>query len=589
MFISALEITNFKSIGSDTQRFEFGPINLLFGDNGAGKSSVFYALGYLNEVFNNGNLDASQLCTAAEINLGGFKSFVFNRDLNRVVKFKVEFSCDSYSELGMSDNDKLYEEFIKNGIYPGPINNTGIFGLLSIEISIAYSEITRSIYIPKTSLVVNKEPLWTITESNNKNDEGNSIDFNFKHRLFIPHISKYTPDDYYLPEESIGLDAEGINDTLLNYGINLASFPISTLGLMEYTRESYFYFRFEDKALENSFNNDELLISCGKFFKLYTQDIISSIKKCIFDICLVGPIRTIPNRYFEAKLPVQKHRWYTGHAAWDCFIDSSKEPELVNYWLNEKLKTGFRVFVEVDDFNARVGLKNENDLRMAASELSVGISQIIPVITSAIYSPSLVCIEQPELHIHPKLQVELADLFIESAVQVGVSDYTRIVFDPVENCYGMLPSNEKNMSKLEGKEVEEDKSDASLDLRKFAPVMTSIRNTMDYVGHSSYLLGHFDFNDEDLSQLIAFDKCKKQIFLETHSEHIALRLLRRVRETDLHRPHNGIYLLPAQIKFTYMQRLNGQTVSTLLPVSSDGDFNAKWPGGFFDERDEELF
>ena len=193
------------------------------------------------------------------------------------------------------------------------------------------------------------------------------------------------------------------------------------------------------------------------------------------------------------------------------------------------------------------------------------------------------------LHIHPKLQVELADLFIESAVQVGVSDYTRIVFDPVENCYGMLPSNEKNMSKLEGKEVEEDKSDASLDLRKFAPVMTSIRNTMDYVGHSSYLLGHFDFNDEDLSQLIAFDKCKKQIFLETHSEHIALRLLRRVRETDLHRPHNGIYLLPAQIKFTYMQRLNGQTVSTLLPVSSDGDFNAKWPGGFFDERDEELF
>ena len=159
MFISALEITNFKSIGSDTQRFEFGPINLLFGDNGAGKSSVFYALGYLNEVFNNGNLDASQLCTAAEINLGGFKSFVFNRDLNRVVKFKVEFSCDSYSELGMSDNDKLYEEFIKNGIYPGPINNTGIFGLLSIEISIAYSEITRSIYIPKTSLVVNKEPL----------------------------------------------------------------------------------------------------------------------------------------------------------------------------------------------------------------------------------------------------------------------------------------------------------------------------------------------------------------------------------------------------------------------------------------------
>jgi len=30
MFISALEITNFKSIGSDTQRFEFGPIESFY-------------------------------------------------------------------------------------------------------------------------------------------------------------------------------------------------------------------------------------------------------------------------------------------------------------------------------------------------------------------------------------------------------------------------------------------------------------------------------------------------------------------------------------------------------------------------------
>lgn len=588
MFISALEITNFKSIGSDTQRFEFGPINLLFGDNGAGKSSVFYALGYLNEVFNNRNLDANQLSTAAEINLGGFKSFVFNRDINRVVKFKAEFSCDYFSELGMSENDKLYEKLISQGIYPGPINNTGIFGLLSLEISVAYSEKTNSIYIPKASLAVNKEHLWTIIESNNKEDEDNSIDFNFKHRLFTPHISKYTPGDYYLPKESVGLNAEGIRDILLSYNFNFHHSGISASELIMSDEHSYFDWILEQQQWDGSIDSDAPLSAYSRFIDLYTQKIISEIKLCIAQVCLVGPIRTIPNRYFEAKIPIQKQRWYTGHAAWDSFIDGAKEPESVNYWLDEKLKTGFRVFVEVDDFNTRVGLKNENNLRMASSELSVGISQIIPVITCAIYSPALVCIEQPELHIHPKLQVELADLFIESAIKPGISNYTRIAFDPVSSCYCMLPVNEKNISKFKTKNGIVNKVEG-VKPEDFAPIMLEIQDVMDYVGHSEYLLGHFGFNDEDLSQFTAFDKCKKQIFLETHSEHIALRLLKRVRETDLHCPHNGIHLLPAQIKFIHMQKLSGQTVSTIVPLSSDGDFKAKWPGGFFDERDEELF
>ena len=588
MFISALEITNFKSIGSDTQRFEFGPINLLFGENGAGKSSVFYALGYLNEVFNNFNLDVNQLSTAAEINLGGFKSIVFNRDLNRVMKFKVEFSCDFYLGLGTLVNDKLYEEFISQGIYPGPINNTGIFGLLSLEISIAYSEITKSICIQKISLVVNKEHLWTITESDNRDKKCSSIDFNFKHQLFTPHISKYACGDYYLPEESKGLNAEGIRDTLLSHNFSFNDFELNILDFLMSENHSYFDYITECHEWYRNIEFDDSISIYGSFFDLYTQNIVTSIKQCIGEICLVGPIRAIPNRYFEAKLPVQKQRWYTGHAAWDWFIDSSKDPELVNFWLDEKLKTGFRVFVDVDDFSTRIGLKNENGLRMGASDLSVGISQVIPVITSVLHSKGVICIEQPELHIHPKLQVELADLFIESTIKSGISNYTRIAFDPVDNCYCMLPINEKNTSKFKNKGGIVNKSDG-VKPEDFAPVMLETQWVMDYVGHSEYLLGHFDFNDEDLSQLSAFDKCKKQIFLETHSEHIALRLLKRVRETDLHRPHNGIHLLPAQIKFIHMQKLHGQTVATIVPVSHDGDFKAKWPGGFFDERDEELF
>ena len=46
-----------------------------------------------------------------------------------------------------------------------------------------------------------------------------------------------------------------------------------------------------------------------------------------------------------------------------------------------------------------------------------GISQVLPVLVAAYGSDSRIhAIEQPELHFHPKLQADLADVFIESAL-----------------------------------------------------------------------------------------------------------------------------------------------------------------------------
>jgi hypothetical protein len=45
-----------------------------------------------------------------------------------------------------------------------------------------------------------------------------------------------------------------------------------------------------------------------------------------------------------------------------------------------------------------------------------GVSQVLPVVTQAFYAPphSTLIIEQPELHLHPAVQSELADLFVEA-------------------------------------------------------------------------------------------------------------------------------------------------------------------------------
>lgn len=56
------------------------------------------------------------------------------------------------------------------------------------------------------------------------------------------------------------------------------------------------------------------------------------------------------------------------------------------------------------------------DLPVRTSDIGVWISQLLPVVVAVIDPdrPGITAIEQPELHVHPRLQVELGDLFAES-------------------------------------------------------------------------------------------------------------------------------------------------------------------------------
>ncbi len=133
-------------------------------------------------------------------------------------------------------------------------------------------------------------------------------------------------------------------------------------------------------------------------------------------------------------------------------------------------------------------------------DVGLGTSQMLPIVISALSNRNkLIAIEQPEIHLHPALQAELGDLFIESAM-----------------------------------------------------------------GENG-----------------------NQFILETHSEHLILRLLRRVREGELEQGKRR--LRPSDISVLYVETTDEGSRVVELPVTPDGDFSVPWPGGFFAERIKELF
>ena len=108
------------------------------------------------------------------------------------------------------------------------------------------------------------------------------------------------------------------------------------------------------------------------------------------------------------------------------------------------------------------------------------------------------------------------------------------------------------------------------------------------------------------------------LLIETHSEHLLLRLLRRVRETNVRNSKKYEWrqssmtplvretseatirdseeqdsqdhqLTPDDLSVVYVRPTPEGIKFTPISVTDDGDFYAPWPEGFFDERVKELF
>lgn len=145
----------------------------------------------------------------------------------------------------------------------------------------------------------------------------------------------------------------------------------------------------------------------------------------------------------------------------------------------------------------------QDGTRVSHRDIGIGISQVLPVLVYAqAVEESTVLMEQPELHLHPRLQTRLGDIFIDSMREKG-----------------------------------------------------------------------------------------NQFIIETHSEHLILRLLRRIRETNQERfpeSRNEFRRSDLSVIFVDPEYPAGSFVEE-LKVDGEGNLVDGWPGSFFDEEFHERF
>ncbi|EKO3485924.1 AAA family ATPase [Vibrio fluvialis] len=488
MKITSLTIGGFKGI-KNKATIPLAPITLFFGANSTGKSTVLHALLYLYEVIVKRNFDAQYSSLAGEaLYFGGFHNLVHGKRLDGVITLgaTLDFrgsAADIWDDY-LSDSERWLLETTLNFI---PDSDADVF---SFELDLKWDPLKGRVFVSRYACKSHGTEYFRTTTQVGRPDCQIShyeplphweVDDAFKVANIFDsghweHVSIRSPDA--LPPITKRLD--------------LSDVPFDWFNV------------YEDHPLAAQlFAEAALSQSAFAPLKLFA--------KKLEDLIHIGPIRIVPSRSTVLNKKTSSQRWYDGTAGWETFA-TAKAPLLdtVNQKFNssEFLNSGYQfqpvIYGEQSQTEQRVQLiDTSSEIQLTPQSVGIGISQVFPfVVATCIDKELLVSCEQPELHIHPKWQLSLADMMLEAV--------------------------HKNPERM--------------------------------------------------------------FFIESHSEHILLRLLKRRRQTA----DGEISYLPfsckkQDVQIVFCEQLHGQTKLLPIKTTDEGEFDSPWPNGFFEERGEELF
>ncbi|WP_422466319.1 MULTISPECIES: DUF3696 domain-containing protein [unclassified Endozoicomonas] len=478
--------------------------------------------------------------------IGGFRALVHGQDLKKNIKIKLDFEPGKtpfvhYGADVFDMSNHIQSSYLLMEDFGGSID-TG-----AVEFEIAWSQRYQKAFVKFYRVWINDAYIGCISSSEDQKNTAIQA-LNTLHPLLIPYNtddwleSEYGEEDEREPLEAdqYHTEFEYVLDSLNpsqfakttkadeeDEGLHVPSRigPISVacrngaIPYMGYPMLTNLNGQDIDD-IEEHFNFLVIRQVLSQAFVLPLDKLLEYLEKSI----QIGPLRLVPDNDYVPNPHPEQTDWVDGAAAWDLLYknpDSNKEAarllrETSNWFASpDKLDTGYEVMNQsiaeaagLDSNSQFSELLNKrsiffkelrSDILLSANQLGTGISQVLPIVVAANHDHiGLVSVEQPELHIHPRFQVQLADVFLSN-------------------------------------------------------------------------------------------RHKHSFLVETHSEHLILRLLRRIRETsEQELPLEYQRVNPNDVSVIYLDPSENGVKVKHIRIDEDGEFIDRWPQGFFAERREEL-
>ncbi|HCP3221143.1 TPA: AAA family ATPase [Escherichia coli] len=168
---------------------------------------------------------------------------------------------------------------------------------------------------------------------------------------------------------------------------------------------------------------DKHIVSLDPFASLFCNYLEKLTKAFISEfngvkINHVSPLRAFPQRYYLLDKSIQ-HTFLNVLEGNELAEVLKKNPEIKNKINILLAKFNLEVdVVMVNDIIHKINI-TQDSISLELTDVGFGISQVLPILVQAYLSPknSITIIEQPETHLHPKMQAWLTDALIHIALK----------------------------------------------------------------------------------------------------------------------------------------------------------------------------
>lgn len=535
MPITQVILENFKGV-AERVAIPLRPITLLFGANSAGKSTILQGMLYLRELLEHRNADADRLHNCGEtIDLGGFLKLVHGHDPKRLVRVGVTVTVDDdglniYGRAPYDDD----EDYVSSWDRQLPLS--GIHDV-TVMVTVQWDATDRRAHFQTYEVEINgcpigkiHEPLWDHPEDRQRMA---TLSINEDHPIFKQVFGEREED-----EISRSLRRDHRDDPIAGQLGYVDAISYLTRMVLPNIAQG------QPLRLLETVTTGSTELSTQDAEELFSHIMVGAGQRVLEElrsIRYIGPIRVVPDHFFRPVLSPMESRWADGSAAWDALHKGDDDLAWFRREHFAMLELGYSVemheFYEVE-CSSMLGRALWESSRPASSGLK----------SQKIDSTQI----KADLRERRRLRITSNESGLEVAptdIGVGVSQLLPVVIGAMAPSYHLLAVEQPELHVHPAVQC------------RLADVLA-----LQVIGKERILL------------------------LETHSEHLMLRLLRRVRETAAGKSEDEkLQLKPEDLSVLYISSESGGMNVMHLPVNDDGDFDQPWPKGFFEERAEELF
>lgn len=369
--LTKLRIKNFKA-WKDSGDIRLAPITVLFGANSAGKTSIPQLLLVLKQTAESSDRKrALQLGDGRTLtDVGTYDDAVHNNDVEKPLELHLEWALAQPLEI--SD----------------PLSKTKVEGsAIGFDVTIRAGK--------------RHEPLVSSFKYELRRDDGIG--------LSVGMARRETGDKFDLTSHSYT--------------------PVRHTGRAWPLPEPFRFYGFPDETTAYYQNT------------AFVSDLVLALETVLRSIFYVGPLREYPRRLYLWSGEAPDHVGARGDRAIEAILSAGSRA--FNWMPKQRTKPLEAVVAErmrsmglISNFQVKALGERRKEFEVLVrtgpklpevklTDVGFGVSQVLPVIVECFFVPrrSIVIFEQPEIHLHPKVQAELADLFVDAirAREGGVS------------------------------------------------------------------------------------------------------------------------------------------------------------------------